>query len=178
MKEWDLRGSQREGDVCIRGQAKPKSSAVGLHTTSGLKMPDWSQHTVNADACTEQDLLYTASLCIFLFKFSICHLTSSSRAKLRLPCSYRIKKRRCHFWHRDTTNKIQQRFTWGRSHNKELEHVCVFHVYVLPVTSASGCQNLSPQEPNTASLHRSVLPVSQRGHWIVSIEAQAVIAWH
>lgn len=63
--ERDLRGSQREGDVCIRGQAKPKSSAVVLHTTSGLKMPALSQHTVNADACTEQALLYT----VFLFSY-------------------------------------------------------------------------------------------------------------
>lgn len=54
--EGDLRGSQREGDVCISGQAKPKSSAAVLHTTSGLKM------AVNA---SERDCM-----CLFACGFS------------------------------------------------------------------------------------------------------------
>lgn len=55
-------GSQRVGDVCIRGKAKPKSSVVVLHMTSGLKMLAWSPHTVNADACTEK--VFTVRCCL------------------------------------------------------------------------------------------------------------------
>lgn len=49
-------------------------------------------------------------------------------------------------------------------YGEKKSHSTQFH-HVLPSTSASGCQNLSPQEPNTASLHRWVSPVRQKRKW-------------
>lgn len=42
---WDDRETER-GDVCIKGRAKPTSSAVVVCTTSGLKMPSGSQQNI------------------------------------------------------------------------------------------------------------------------------------
>lgn len=84
-------------------------------------------------------------------------LTSSSRAKLRLPSSYRTKKRRCHFCkeknetnpHRAATGSVSYR-QCRRGHRLLLQD--------SPWTAALGCRSPSPLEPNTASRRRRVWP--------------------
>lgn len=169
--EWDLRGSQREGDVSIRGQAKPKSSAVVLHTTSGLKMPAWSQHAVNAP---EQDSPF-----IFLLKFDVCCSVAVSSYQFiqgeaqaavfiqdeEAPLPFLTSRHSKQQNHYSSDKKPQQR---------NVKWVWMFH-QDLPWTAASGCQNLSPPEPNTASLHRRVSPVIHGRNWVVKI--QPLTSW-
>lgn len=64
--------------------------------------------------------------------------------------------------------------SYKKPQQRNVKCMWMFH-QDLPWTAASDCQNLSPAEPNTASLHRRVSPVIHGRNWVVQI--QPLTSW-
>lgn len=140
----DHRGRRGRGDVCIRGQTKPKSSAVARHTTSGLKTPDKPHAHCK---CTSA---YTASLHHPFTILSPVHRGRSGGCRVhtgwRSAAAISANEKKAQV----TTAPV---FFWRTA------SVCHRLHQVVPSTAASGCRSPSPQEPNRASLRTRASPV-------------------